>query len=72
MIANMQGMAKQQYAPLLGQSCYTASCFKNFTDARDALANDTAALHAIRIKVLDALSLPSGEPGCAPLPEEQH
>jgi hypothetical protein len=52
--------------------CSVHNSIKNFTDARDVLANDTAALHAIRIKVLDALSLPSGEPGSAPLPEEQH
>jgi hypothetical protein len=70
MLAKIQQTAKQEYAPLMGQTCYTAGCFKKFADAQNALSNATAQLLAIHKKVLEELSLPSGEPGCAPLPDE--
>ncbi len=62
--AGWQTLAKEKYAALAGETCYTASCFKNATDIANALTAQTEMLQTTDKKVLDALSLPANEPGC--------
>jgi len=67
----MQEVTREQYRALAGQTCYTATCQKNATDIGDRLSNETDARDSLRKRILDALSIPPNEPGCAPVPGEQ-
>jgi hypothetical protein len=60
-----QALAKGQYSAVAGKPCYTASCFKTATDISARLNAETEALRGTHKKVLDALSVPTSEPGCA-------